>query len=223
MSDDEVSSRRRATRDRLLEAAASVFAELGLQGASVEAVCSRAGFTRGAFYSNFASKEELFLALLQGELDRRRQHLEQQVEEIEPRLRQRDAPMDPAEAARYITDFFAPEGDAVAWFTLEVEFLLLAMRDPSAAPGYHEFTERFYAGVTEIVERVLEAAGRRFVLPIAHAIPVLGSVYEHTLRAAALGGPGADAAMANLGPRLAELLFALTEPTGGPAPQAPRS
>ena len=50
---------RENTRARLLEAAAQVFAEAGLDGASVEAVCERAGFTRGAFYSNFESKDEL--------------------------------------------------------------------------------------------------------------------------------------------------------------------
>ena len=54
---------RENTRARLLDAAAQVFAEVGLDGASVEAVCDRAGFTRGAFYSNFESKDELFLML----------------------------------------------------------------------------------------------------------------------------------------------------------------
>ncbi|MDQ4215693.1 helix-turn-helix domain-containing protein [Microbacterium capsulatum] len=54
---------RENTRARLLEAAAQVFAEVGLDGATVEAVCERAGFTRGAFYSNFESKDELFLEL----------------------------------------------------------------------------------------------------------------------------------------------------------------
>ena len=46
---------RENTKARLLEAAAQVFAEAGLDGASVEAVCERAGFTRGAVYSNFDS------------------------------------------------------------------------------------------------------------------------------------------------------------------------
>jgi AcrR family transcriptional regulator len=53
-----------ATRAALLDAAAQLFVERGLQGASVEAISERAGFTRGAFYSNFASKEELFAELL---------------------------------------------------------------------------------------------------------------------------------------------------------------
>jgi AcrR family transcriptional regulator len=53
------------TRSALLEAAARVFAERGFAGASVEAITAEAGFSRGAFYSNFATKEELFAELLQ--------------------------------------------------------------------------------------------------------------------------------------------------------------
>jgi len=49
------SRRREATRQKLLDAAGLVFAEEGLDAASVEAICERAGFTRGAFYSNFDS------------------------------------------------------------------------------------------------------------------------------------------------------------------------
>src|SRR6476620_6040810 len=56
--------RREATRQKLLDAAAQVFAEVGLDAASVEAICERAGFTRGAFYSNFETKDELFLDLV---------------------------------------------------------------------------------------------------------------------------------------------------------------
>ena len=60
----EMTRSRENTRARLLEAAHEVFAEVGLDAASVEAICERAGFTRGAFYSNFESKDELFLALI---------------------------------------------------------------------------------------------------------------------------------------------------------------
>ena len=51
------------TRARLLEAAATLFSEMGFQAATVEDVCAAAGFTRGAFYSNFESLDELFLTL----------------------------------------------------------------------------------------------------------------------------------------------------------------
>ena len=53
------------TRDKLFEAAARVFEEQGIGGASIEAIAAAAGFTRGAFYSNFASKDELIIAMLE--------------------------------------------------------------------------------------------------------------------------------------------------------------
>jgi AcrR family transcriptional regulator len=53
------------TRANLLDAAERVFVERGLLGASVDAITQEAGYSRGAFYSNFGSKEELFAELLQ--------------------------------------------------------------------------------------------------------------------------------------------------------------
>jgi AcrR family transcriptional regulator len=68
---------REETRKRLFEAAAEVFAEQGIGGASVEAITTAAGFTRGAFYSNFADKEELVTAILADHVERTvRRHLE---------------------------------------------------------------------------------------------------------------------------------------------------
>jgi AcrR family transcriptional regulator len=57
--------RRAQTRAALLDAAARIFVDRGFAGASVETITAEAGYTRGAFYSNFATKEELFVALLQ--------------------------------------------------------------------------------------------------------------------------------------------------------------
>jgi AcrR family transcriptional regulator len=57
--------RQARTRAALLDAAARVFVRDGFQGSSVEAIAAEAGYTRGAFYSNFDSKEELFAELLQ--------------------------------------------------------------------------------------------------------------------------------------------------------------
>ena len=53
------------TRDKLFEAAARVFEEQGIGGASIGAIAAAAGFTRGAFYSNFVSKDELIIAMLE--------------------------------------------------------------------------------------------------------------------------------------------------------------
>ena len=60
------------TREKLFEAAARVFEEQGIGGASIESLAAAAGFTRGAFYSNFKSKDELIIAMLE-------HHVEQSI------------------------------------------------------------------------------------------------------------------------------------------------
>jgi AcrR family transcriptional regulator len=64
------------TRDKLFEAAARVFEDQGIGGASIEAIAAAAGFTRGAFYSNFASKDELIIAMIENHVEQsiRRMH-----------------------------------------------------------------------------------------------------------------------------------------------------
>src|SRR5437763_11804418 len=56
---------RDATCEKLFEAAARVFEEQGIGGASIETIAAAAGFTRGAFYSNFKSKDESIFAMLE--------------------------------------------------------------------------------------------------------------------------------------------------------------
>lgn len=210
----EPSARRQATRERLLDAAIEVFSEHGLQGAAVETICSVAGFTRGAFYSNFDSKEQLFLAVLQRELERRAKQLREKVAEVEPYLRElssSDQPIEFAEVARLATSFFTHEHQATTWFVLETEFLLLAMRDPSIAPGHEAFLQSFYSGISGVVDRVVRAAGRTFTLPVERAVVLLNDTFLGVLRSAALTGPAAEVDTDVLGERLAEVLFGITQ------------
>jgi AcrR family transcriptional regulator len=72
---------REEVRDDLLAAAARVFARRGFHGASVEAISEDAGLSTGAIYSNFESKEELFLTLWEERIERRRRELRSAVEE----------------------------------------------------------------------------------------------------------------------------------------------
>jgi AcrR family transcriptional regulator len=65
------------TRDKLFEAAARVFEEHGIGGASIETIAAAAGFTRGAFYSNFKGKDELIIAMLEDHVEQTaRRHLD---------------------------------------------------------------------------------------------------------------------------------------------------
>jgi AcrR family transcriptional regulator len=58
------------TKERLFEAAAEVFEERGIGAASIETIAAAAGFTRGAFYSNFNSKDDLIVAMLEDHVER---------------------------------------------------------------------------------------------------------------------------------------------------------
>ena len=65
----EITPRREATRHRLVHAAIDIFAKRGIDGTSVEQLCEAAGFTRGAFYSNFTTKDDICIAILEHHRD----------------------------------------------------------------------------------------------------------------------------------------------------------
>ena len=65
---------REETREKLFQAAAEVFEEQGIGAASIEAIAAAAGLTRGAFYSNFADKDELIIAMLEDHVERSLAH-----------------------------------------------------------------------------------------------------------------------------------------------------
>jgi AcrR family transcriptional regulator len=108
------------TRSSLLSAAAKVFCRHGLEGGSIDEVASEAGYTKGAFYANFRSKEELFLVMLD---ERFAAHLER----IDRTLAGSD---DPGEEARHAADEFIHnlEQDH-EWRRLYFEFVAYAARN----------------------------------------------------------------------------------------------
>lgn len=113
--------RQQHTRDCLMEAAAKVFGRRGLQQASIDEVAQEAGFTKGAFYANFASKEELFLAMMD-------EHFGRRVEELDRAMRSSDDPE--AQAREAGRDFLkAIDGDP-EWKRLFFEFAAHASRNP---------------------------------------------------------------------------------------------
>jgi AcrR family transcriptional regulator len=128
--------RRRQTRARLLDAAGQVFARRGFHAATVDEVADAAGYTKGAVYSNFATKDELFLALLD-------QRLAAQLQQVEA-LCAIESPGELRAALRTQTE---QEFRAARDFgLLQAEFWLYAMRNPAAraelARRYRQLRER---------------------------------------------------------------------------------
>lgn len=210
----ELSRRRRETQSRLLDAAAEVFAEFGLQGASVEQICNRADFTRGAFYSNFSSKEELFAALLHREYERRAALIREQANALARQLAETPDAITPATAALYVTEFVAATQPQAQWFALETEFLLMSLRDPTGATKFSDFGSLFQSELTRLVEQLLCSAGRKFTLPTDLALDTLGGVFERAQRLNALDihefTPETQSPLRNIGEQVATILFAIT-------------
>ena len=134
------------TRDALLDAAGRVFVERGFQGSSVEAIAAEAGFTRGAFYSNFRSKEEVFADLLQDRVYR----LYAEMAERSAARATRPTPRETAEQLAAIQG--APGG---RWlFRLWLELLAHAGRDDE----FRKIAARFWSGNRKLAAAAIEAA-----------------------------------------------------------------
>lgn len=151
------SPRREATRLRLLVAAEEVLAERGFHGASVEDVCDRAGFTRGAFYSNFGCKEELVIGLL----DRHTRGVLERVEEL--------AAAPELSLEELLEGVFRAVDDRPAtqrqWRLLLAEFELHALRDAAAGRAWARQQRAVRAELVMLVERMAEQRALRFTVP----------------------------------------------------------
>jgi AcrR family transcriptional regulator len=137
--------RRQQTRDHLLAAAAQVFAERGFHGASLDEVAAVAGFSKGAVYSNFRNKEDLFLALFKANYDREMDALRATLEasEAPPEARLSDF-------VALIRDQTREAGDNFG--VLYEEFWLYAVRNPTAREQLIRLEDENVRAVADIIE-----------------------------------------------------------------------
>ena len=147
--------RTRPTRDdtceKLFEAAARVFEEQGIGGASIEAIAAAAGFSRGAFYSNFKSKDELIIAMLE-------EHVEQSIRRNLDLLARHKSPSDYIDALKSMDRSLQdPLGRSPL---LHMEMILFVARAAKRRP---ELAKRLRARrklVADIVETTLKNSGK---------------------------------------------------------------
>ena len=152
-----ISARRQATRERVLQAAGEVFAERGFHGASVEDICERAGFTRGAFYSNFSSKDDLVLELT-------RRHAEDLVERIRAASKREHA-----SAEEVLRDVLAALADdsrsKERWVVLTTEFTLHAIRDAGARRAWAAQQRLVRDELASVVDEAVARQGLTLPMP----------------------------------------------------------
>ena len=174
---------RENTRARLLEAAAQVFAEVGLEGATVEAVCERAGFTRGAFYSNFESKDELFLMLAGSVADARLSGVRERVTALVGDDSLDDC--DPVDLVKQIMDSGVDDRVSVMMMS---EIRIRALRDPAFGAAYLAQEREMVASIAEIIQEIVDAGQITLRISAVEAASLLMIVWEGMTVRGAMGG-----------------------------------
>ncbi len=152
------------TRRRVLDAAAEVFGERGFRAASLTDVADRAGYTIGAVYSNFASKDELFFALMRERLQMAEEGLAAAFHDDQPSaVSSTDSVEDRIERE---LDRMAAAEDAVPprWWRLLYEYRAYAATDPAAWAELSDADRR----CREIIARHIE----RFAADVGVVLPV---------------------------------------------------
>ena len=152
----------------MLNAAEGVFSRRGYHDATLREIAEQAGVSKGALYYNFASKEDLFLALLDARMDERLQEIEDAFSADES---------DGARVDRAALDYTENLKRNREWIALFYEFTAHAARDGAFRERFSERFRAFWAALAQVVERRARELGIELPLPAQHlaiAIDVLG-------------------------------------------------
>lgn len=137
------------TRSKLVESSVQVFIDFGVDGATVDALTSAAGFTRGAFYSSFRSKVDVFIEAFELVTDR-------VIADLAGHLAKPDLHENPS--AGYLPVLKALRPNAIPWYLLHSEAVSYALRDPSFARHVTVQRRRLRTAVADAF-RAAEARG----------------------------------------------------------------
>jgi AcrR family transcriptional regulator len=150
------SERKARTREELLVAARRVFLRRGFHGATLEEIADEAGYTKGAVYSNFAGKDDLYLALLDAHYDGRvAAYAEMMLDETT------------FEDAVSAVGRFMAESDArdPDWLPTLAEFVAHAARDESLRGAYVRTRERFLVAIADVIRALCDRHDLTLLVP----------------------------------------------------------
>lgn len=175
------SERSDITRARLIQAAEKIFARDGFEAARLEEIAAEAGYTRGAFYANFATKQDLFLALLEREIASHIANIEKQIAGFREPVRKLQA----------LREFLEAMSQDRRWSLLSLEFKLFAVRHPGARARLAAMNRRLLGARVGILRAVMEGSGRKLPASVASVAMSFSSVthalaLEHMLDRAAM-------------------------------------
>jgi AcrR family transcriptional regulator len=181
-------------RELVLQAARRVFLAKGYAGATLDAIAEEAGFSKGVVYSQFDSKADLFLALLERRIAERADQNARLAEQMPPGRQV-------IEAALRLTDQL--HSAEPRWLLLVIEFRAHAARDRELNRRYAEMHERTVDGVAALIDDLHRRSGTTPPLPtrvLAELILALssGAILERVANPRALPGQLVNRTIASL-------------------------
>ena len=178
-----MSTKRAQTQDRLMDAATALFAEKGVLAASVEEICERAGFTLGAFYSNFESKDELLLAVVQRKREAILKAATDAIDSIP------DEPIEPQTLDEIIKQalliFQATHPIDEQWLLARSEIRLHALRNPSVRQAVRLVDSSLDELLIEAIQAVVDRHGVVMTVPPGQLV-ILLTAYQEALATSAM-------------------------------------
>ena len=155
-----------ATRQKLLAAAKRIFAQNGFEAARLEDIAAGAGYTRGAFYANFESKEDIFFALLE-------EWVRERTDSVIAALRKHKNPLEKLAALR---THYAEVATDRRLVLIALEFKLFALRHPEAHARLRNRHRRIRASWGKLLSELVLALGRTLPIKGPAASTCLGAL-----------------------------------------------
>lgn len=178
MGSSTLTPRRTQTREKLMDAAVALFAAKGVLGASVEEICERAEFTRGAFYSNFTDKDELCLALLNRQAARELVATQKAVGTLGDDVLGARNVDDLIESA--LSVFLAAQPRTSEDLMVGMELRLYAIRNRALREPLLALNDKMVQEIGDLLTTALNQCGATLQVPVAQAIDLLHAVYTHS-------------------------------------------
>lgn len=197
-----ITKRRPITITALLDAAMELFAEQGFGATSIPDICARAGLTKGAFYSNFATKDSLFLALLDRSWERRAEWIRRAMstsDALEAGGLRQPGPNEPGPRPHLEVDR--------QWTLVSMEFSLHAIRHQGVAALLVEHELRVRSELAVLVTEALERANRVPTVPVDQLSRMIVAVTEGSDIQVLTDGAAGTAGHPDLGSRAVTALL----------------
>lgn len=155
-----------------------MFAEKGIKRVTVDELVAAAGFTRGAFYSNFSSIDEVFFAVFEDQAERMLAAVREAIEAVP----EGEFSLDSLGAILESIHGFGRQ-----WYLIHTEFVLYALRNEEAREVLGEHGRRFRAELVDVISDVLLRLERRPVIPVEQVTETAVALYMHSIAQEHLG------------------------------------